>query len=99
VSGVCACLRAECTRICVLGGSRVCCVSGVCTCLCAECTRVCVLGVSPNDRDTIHKVLLAAKDTVDVTVFSTIKETAVDRLCDIWVAYLKDDIEQFLEYD
>jgi hypothetical protein len=83
----------------VLGVSRVCCVSNMCACVFAECTRTYVLGVSPNDRDTIHKVLLAAKDTVDVSVFSTIKETAIDRLCDIWVAYLKDDIEQFLEYD
>ena len=56
-----------------------------------------VEGLSKNQRNRIHQRLLASRDMVEASVFSSAKEHAVNVLEKPWIRYLKEDLKTFVE--
>ena len=54
-------------------------------------------GLSDEERLNIHQALLSTSDFVEATVFDRAKQHACDRLQDVWLRFLKEDLKAFLE--
>ena len=53
--------------------------------------------ISDQERDRIHRTLLSTSDYVEASVFDKAKQHACDRLEDVWLRFLKEDLKNFLE--
>ena len=53
--------------------------------------------LSEQERNRIHQTLLSTSDFVEATVFDRAKQHACDRLQEVWLRFLKEDLKAYLE--